>query len=361
MKIGFVITGLGIGGAEKFLLNLLPNLKYKKFIVSLTNLNDFGMKLERKGIKVYYLGLNKFNFLQTVFKFKRIINYEKPDLLDTYLIHANLYGRLFGKLFGIKKVVCSIRSDYSNFKFLKFLDKITQNLVDLYILNSRALLKYFYNEISTNVKRVKILRNGIDIKEVYNEIEKNFNIRRDLGLKKSSFLVEFVGRLIPDKNLPILIKAIKLCDKKIYLLIVGDGPERRNLKKLINKLKLNNRIFLLGKRKDAINFLNDSNVFVLPSLREGMSRALLEAMALKKVCIVSNINQNKVLIKDGFNGMIFDPRNVNDLAKKIMLVYNDKIQADFGKRCYEIIKNKFNLHEIITQYENLMTLLYNES
>ena len=99
MNICFLITGLGMGGAERYLLNLLPKVKYNKFIISLTNLNDYGKELEKSGIKIYYLGLNEItgiNLPLVIMRFRRVIKHEKPDVLDTYLIHANLFGRVFG-------------------------------------------------------------------------------------------------------------------------------------------------------------------------------------------------------------------------------------------------------------------------
>ncbi|MBW3020953.1 hypothetical protein KY334_06665, partial [Candidatus Woesearchaeota archaeon] len=136
MKLGIVITGLGTGGAENHLLKVLPKLKIPLFVVSLTNLNDIGKELENKGIKVYYLGLNKFNLLSVIKKYKNILRKEKPSVIDTYLIHANIFGRLFTprKI----KLINSVRGDYFNrndFKFskiVKFFDKITRKRVDLW-------------------------------------------------------------------------------------------------------------------------------------------------------------------------------------------------------------------------------------
>ncbi|MFX1256857.1 MAG: glycosyltransferase [Promethearchaeota archaeon] len=358
MKICFLITGLGVGGAEKFLLNLVPRLKFEKFVISFANSNDYGKELEKKGVKVYYLGTNKINLPMVIFKFKKIIKSEKPDIIDSYLIYANLFGRIFGKIFGIKRNISSIRSDYARFKLLRFLDMISQNYVNLFILNSKALHNYVHKQNHVPVKKIKILPNAIDIKKIYNKLDRNYDVRRELCIEKDRFLLVTVGRLIKDKNISSLIKAMKLVYEPLSLIIIGDGQQRRNLIKLTKRLNLNNKIFFLGKRNDVFNIINSSNVFILPSLREGMSNALLEAMTLKKVCIVSNIPQNTELIKDGFNGFIFNPKNIDELANVITKIYENKNLRNLGEKSFELIKRTYSIEKIIKKYETIVKNLF---
>lgn len=360
MKICFLITGLGTGGAERHLLNLVPKLKFEKFIISLLNLNDFGKQIEKKGIKIYYLGLNKLNLLSVIIRFRKIIKKENPDILDTYLIHSNLFGRFFGRLFGVKKIIASIRNDYSEFKILNFIDRISCKLVDLYILNSKSLLNYVHKKNHIPSKKIEIIPNGIDLIKIYSELNKNNDVRKELGLKSDSFVVLCVSRLYKHKNISILLKAFKLVNKNIYLVIIGEGPEKKNLKRLLEKLNMCDNIFFLNKRRDVHNIIYNSNVFVLPSLREGMSNVLLEAMALKKICIVSNIPQNRELIKDGFNGFVFDPKNERDLTEKIMRIYKNKNIELFGLKSFKVIQKNYDIEQIINKYENIVKIVYDK-
>lgn len=359
MKICFLITGLGIGGAEKHLLSLVPNLRFEKFIISLTSNNAIGLEIANKGVKINYLGLTKFNLPLILLRFRKIIKKEKPDIIDTYLIHSNLFGRIFGRLFGVKNIISFVRSDYSDFKLLNFLDKITQNFVNLYILNSNALLNYVNKKNHVPLNKIQVIPNGIDLEEIYNELDNEYNVRKEMGLKDNSFVVVCVARLIKDKNLSMLIKAMKLVNKNIYLLIVGDGPERKKLYNLTKKLNLKEKIFFFGKRKDVLNIINSANVFILPSIREGSSYALLEAMALKKICIVSNISQNMELIRDGVNGIVFNLMNIKDLAKKIMQVYKNKKFASLKQEAFNLIKKKYNINKLVTKYEKMIELILN--
>ncbi|MFC1754977.1 glycosyltransferase, partial [Thermoproteota archaeon] len=299
MKICFLITGLSMGGAEMHLLKLVPRLKCEKFIISLTSDNRFGRRLgndnqigtriEKKGVKIYYLGFNIINIISVINKFKKILKKEKPDILDTYLIHANIFGRLFGRVGNVKKIISSVRNDYSDLKLMNWLDRMTQRKVDLYVPNSHALVNYLHNKNKIPLSKIKVVPNGIDLKELYSKVNKRFDIRKELKLSKNSFVVLYVGRLHQQKNLSTLIRAMREVNEKIYLVIAGDGPEKAHLRGLISSLKLTKRVVLLGKRTDVPNLLNSSDAFILASLKEGMSNALLEAMALKKPCLVSDI------------------------------------------------------------------------
>lgn len=354
MKIGFLITGLGIGGAEKHLFKLVPRVKFNSFIISLTNNNYIGKEIEKNGIKVYYLGLNKFNLFSVILRFGRILIREKPDILDTYLIHSNLFGRIFGRLFRVRKIISSIQNDYSDLKLLNFIDKITKNFVDLYIPNSKTLLSYIHMKNNVPPRKIKIITSGVVLKEIYNNLDKNYDIRKELGLKKNNFIAVCVARLQKQKNISTLIRAMKFVNKNISLVIVGDGSERKNLINLSKNLNLMNKIFFLGVRKDVLNIVNSSNVFILPSLKEGMSNALLEAMVLKKCCIVSDIPQNKELIKNNFNGIVFGKKNEKELAKKIERVYENQNLKSFGEEAYKVIKEKYLIKNLIKKYEKLI-------
>lgn len=360
MKICFLITGMGVGGAERHLSKLIPLLKSDKFIVSLSNIDDFGKILENQGVRIYYLGFKKFNFFSVINRFRNILQKEKPDILDSYLIHSSLFGRIFGKLFGIKKVISSVRNDYSTFRFLSFLDRITQNKVDLYLINSYSLFSYVNQILRVPIRKIKVIQNGLDLEKIYTNLDYKYNIRKELGLKEERIIIISISRLRKQKNLSILIKAMQHLDDNFILVIVGDGSERNNLIKLTNELKIKHRVYFLGKRFDIFNILNSSDIFILPSKIEGMSNALLEAMALKKCCIVSNIPQNRELIEDYVNGLTFKIDNEIELSEKILYALENKGNITYGENAYQIIKSKYNINVIAKKYEKILRDIYSK-
>jgi len=339
MKIGYIITGLGTGGAEKHLLKTLPLSKHDKFVISLTNQNSIGKKLEKKKVKVYYLNLSKFNFILPLLNLFIILYKENPNLINTYLIHANLIGRIAGKILRIP-VINSVRNDYSYSRIYSFLDKLTSGFVKVYAPNSKSLSSYL-RKIKVPKNKIIYLSNVIDTTEFNNlkDIRSNFNIR------KSSKVFISVARFVKQKNHKIIIDAFREYSenhKNSFLFLLGDGKLLKEYKK---KYTSKNIIFT-GKVDNVKDFLYSSDTFILASSREGMSNALLEAMYLGLNCIVSNIKQNTELI-DKNCGYSF--KNKSDLVKLL------SSENKFGKNAQKKIKRLYNLKDYYSNYEEVIS------
>ena len=335
MKIGYIITGLGTGGAENHLLKVLPKLKYRKFIISLTKNNTIGKLIQKKGIKVYYLNMNRFNFPFQIIKLIKILNKERPDILDSYLIHSNLLTRFISKFMKIPNIN-SVRNDYSYSKIYTFADRITSPLVNVYAPNSKALLSYL-KKIKINQSKIIILNNIIDESEFKNLK----NLRKKYNIKKSSKVFISVARFVEQKNHKMIIEAFQeynLKEKNSFLFLLGDGKLLKEYKK---KYKSKNIIFT-GRVDNVKDFLYSSDTFILASSREGMSNALLEAMYLGLNCIVSNIPQNTELIKNN-SGFIFKSK-----SQLIKLMSNEN---KFGKNAKKRIQSLYNLKDFNSKYK----------
>lgn len=299
MKICMMITGLGVGGAENHLLKLLPHLSHEVCIISLTPANEIGLKIEDLGFKVYYVNMK--SYYVPFFKIFRILLKEKPDVIDSYLIHANLLSRLFSFKC---KIVNSVRNDYSDLWFLNFLDRLTRNFVNLWIPNNKALIPYLKRN-GVSESRIRVLENGVNTLSV----NKKYSVKRELGLKSDSTVMVCVARLVKQKNHLFLLQALLKLPVSYHLVLVGDGPERVNLEKFVSAHGLSSRVHFLGSRTDAVSVINSSDIFVLASFKEGMSNALLEAIYLGKRVLVSDIPANR------FCGCTFT--SMKDFIKKV--------------------------------------------
>ena len=356
-KTLFLITGLGYGGAERFLLKLLPLLdKSRVVVVSVTGLNDIGAELESEGVRVVYLNSGKsFKFFRSILGLRRVIKEFRPTVMMTFLIHADLFGRFFGRLFGVKKVICNIRNDYSKINNLWKLDRLTRFMVSSYVINSPSLKSYMKR---IKVSNYSIISNGIDL-DYMDSI-------KPVSLDVSGKKLVTVSRLEKQKDIGTLIKSLKYLDD-YSLVIVGDGSQKRQLRELSSSLGLSDRVHFLGYREDAVSVMKNCDIFVLPSITEGMSNSLLEAMSIGLPCLVSNIKQNRVLIKDGENGLTFSLSNPKDLSKKIKLIEQadtEKTESEnnkksltknkYGKAAKQTIKNNYNLDSVKKDYERLL-------
>jgi len=149
----------------------------------------------------------------------------------------------------------------------------------------------------------------------------------------------FVGRLSKEKGTETIMKISKKLPNDINLLIVGSGPESEKIKKLSETL---NNIHYLGYQthENSIKLIRGSDILIQPSLHEGISTTILEAMACKTPIIASNVGGNKELISDNQNGFLINPESDDELIRKIMMILEDKLLAKkFSEKSFELIKN----------------------
>jgi len=196
---------------------------------------------------------------------------------------------------------------------------------------------------------------GFDSNRFRNSL-KNDSLRTEFNLTKDSIILLSVGELNKRKNHKVVINAIKMLNKKdIFYFIIGEGKLRGFLTKLIIKLGLSDRVFLLGYRKDIPNLLRASDIFIFPSIREGLGMAALEAMASGLPLIASHINGIKDYTLNGTTGYNFNPRNKKQLAKLILkLSFNSEMRNKVSKTNQEI-SHTYDLDIVKVEIDNILT------
>lgn len=346
-----LITGLESGGgAETFLSRIIPQLDedtdVHHVVCSLLPPGAVGDQLRTAGVEVRSLDQRSKFDPRLITRYRRLIKELQPDMQINYLIHADLLGRIFGKLFGAKKIVSFIRNNHQDWTD-KLVEKMTIRLVDCLLTNSQAVMDYYAANYQIP-DCTSVIPNGVPLPE---DIEKTSH-------EDDSFVIITVARLHPVKSLQTLVEAAAISKEDIpnlEVLFVGEGQEETRLKQLATKLGVGKHAFFLGKRDDVPDILAASDVFVLPSHREGMSNALLEAMAMGLPPVVSNIPENTELVTDGENGLVFDLGDAESLAAKLRKLFTDsQLREDYGRNSRQRIEDQYaieatrkNLQEFI--------------
>lgn len=193
-----------------------------------------------------------------------------------------------------------------------------------------------------NVKRVEYIHGiGINTERLSLCDEKN-NIRKELGLAQEDFIVLSVGELNKNKNQKIIIQAIELLkDPQIHYILCGKGEQMNNLKKQVKKAGLDNNVHFLGYRKDVVDICSQSDVFVMPSFREGLPVASLEAMYCGLPLVTSNIRGLVDVMENGVTGFLCMPNDIRAFVNGI-----EKLKSDFNLRQKMAKLNK----RIVTPY-----------
>ena len=194
---------------------------------------------------------------------------------------------------------------------------------------------------------------GIDLNKLQSSNTEVDKVRRKLGIPKDAFVLVSVGEIIKNKNHSIVIDAIeRLNSNRIWYLLCGEGNLQSEYIKKISNFKYNKQILFLGFRKDIADILNASDVFVFPSIREGLSVSLMEAMACGKPCIVSDIRGNHDLIQNDKGGYLVK-QNCEEYVESIQRLLNDPQKRDsFGMYNKERIKD-YGLNHVLEQMSSI--------
>ncbi len=308
-KIIEFITNLNDGGAESLVKDyalLLDSTKFDVCILTIRNLTNTSVykTLKSNNIKIISI-YPKWNLIIKIFnklfgkyyidyKIKKIICFEKPNVIHAHLYVLKYLNRVSDSLNGIKLFyTChSIPSCYFGEKYLEQTNA-AKNLIDNYGMQLIALHDDMKKELDSLFMRnnTVVIKNGVNFDKFDIECSQRGRLRKQLNISEEAFVVGHVGRFTYQKNHMFLLdvfKAVKDKEKKSVLLLVGSGDEKRKIVKRINELGLHDNVIILSHRTDIPELMSIMDVFVFPSIIEGFGIVLVEAQLSKLRCIVSD-------------------------------------------------------------------------
>ena len=358
MKILHIITGLDFGGAERLLVNFTKYQVLNHTIEIVYFKGSPRLKDEfHPSIKIHHIRLD-YKVLSQV---RRLIKHIQPDIVHTHLGHSDLIGLWACRGLNVK-LFCTMHNiwfkwnykDYLIFTLYYFLFKTVASKCKVVCI-SEVVAKHATNTLGVKKENVKVLYNGVPSIE----IDKNKNeIRQTLNISSSDFVTLFVGRLEKQKSVHILLLAAAELKNKIpniKVIILGDGSLAEDLKKLSQKLEIETLVEFRGVTKNSELYFAASDLFVLPSIFEGIPLVILEAFRANLPIVASNIEGTRELINNEINGWLFPVEDHKKLAELILQMHkNTEIRIKIGKSGYESFKNKFD----IVNYAKQLELLY---
>jgi glycosyltransferase involved in cell wall biosynthesis len=360
-KILFILSSGKLSGGEKVALDIANGLKNEfEFIFYLPEEPQKEFLEYLKDFKVY------FSKDKAIFKIsknlKEAIVKENPDIIVCHGIRSSIYLKI--TLFYLKK----------NFKFIYVLHgihfirrKFPFNYIFLFweIFTNRIFVDKLVCvgkddfDLARKLKlskkeKIVLIENGININE-YRNIPSGF-LRKKFQLNNVKILLT-ICRLHYPKDVKTLIKALNLLrNENLVLFIVGEGPDRKDLEKLVDSLNLNEKIKFLGFQKEVKEILKDADIFVLSTRWEGLPIVILEAWASKIPVIASNVHGIKNLIENEKDGLLFEFGNEKDLTEKIkILLKNEEMRKKLAENGFLKVAQKFNIERMINQYKLLFT------
>jgi glycosyltransferase involved in cell wall biosynthesis len=365
INVVHLVLSLETGGMERFVYEHCIGIDKKKFNVSvccIDRLGGFYQNLVDNGFKVDLLQKNQKHF-DYFFPF-RLRKYLISNEIDVLHIHSGAFflGSFAGFMAKTKGIIYTEHGRHLvEPKIIFLLDKISCLFTDRIVVVSPDLKKHLTEKIKLPEKKIITIINGVDT-NCFSPREKSKNLLAQFGLKKSSKIIGTVGRLADIKDHATLIKAFKIVLDNIpesKLIIVGDGPCENYLKDLSVELGIYGSVIFTGNQKDIQQILNLFDVFVLPSLREGTSLSLLEAMASGVAPIVTNVGGNPNVVKNGYNGYLVKPGDFGGMALMITDFFKDFAKIDYIKNnARKSVQDKFSLDKNIELYIKIYLELF---
>ncbi len=369
ITIAHLITGLTTGGAEATLLKLVSRMDRRQFrnvVISLTNRGALGDRIEAEGVRVEALHLNPAipNPI-ALLRLVRILRRLKPDVLQTWLYHADLAGLLVAKISGVPILAANIRCsaiDLANFgrmtgAIMKTLARFSA-VPNAVIVNSQAG-KAVHEQLGYRPRRWELIPNGFDLDMFRPSAVARTELRRELQLDESMQLIGAAGRFDPMKDYPMLLEAaaaVAGAHPGVHFVLAGSGVDASNrlLRDRIASLGLESRVQLLGVRKDMPRIMAALDLFVSSSsYGEGMQNTVGEAMASGISCVVTDVGDAALLV--GQSGRVVPVRDATALAAamKEMIALPASEREAMGGRARQRIAEHFSIAAATARYEDL--------
>lgn len=365
IKILHVVHSFNVGGLENGIINLINKSNEEHFIheiCCMTKSGDAESRLE-KSVKVHEMHKRRGNDWRMIPKLAKLIGELKPDI-----VHTRNWGTIDGIVAAkIKGVSSIIHGEHGwnmddplgrNFR-RRMVRRILSGAVSQFVAVSEDIRRWMIDSIGIKDTKISKILNGVDTERFHpgNKSE----ARKILGFSEEDILIGTVGRFDPIKDQQLLLQAFSDLQgdgKEPRLILIGDGPERKVLESVKEKLPCKDRIVLLGERNEIERILSALDIFVLSSKNEGMSNTILEAMAGGLPIVATSVGGNLELVTQGKTGLFFEPGDIRGLteALKFYMEHEEerRLHGSNG-RCKA--EQHFSLNRMVQDYETLYTSL----
>ncbi|MFA5076244.1 MAG: glycosyltransferase [Patescibacteria group bacterium] len=350
IKIIQIVATLGIGGAEKMVVDLathLPRDKYQVKVVAVVRGGILAEKLLQQGIEVKIIGKSTKLGLGTLWRLYQYLKAEQPDIIHTHLFGADTYGRLAAWLARRDGKPIIISTEHSlNYqegkikKWLKYrLAKVTQRIVAV----SQAAKGYSVQVEKIEPNKISVIHNGVKMAKLEKQRQHN------------RLIIGSISRLERDKGYTYLIKALdRIRELNWECWLVGDGADRGRLEDLARRSDLDHRIKFFGWQLDIKRYLEQMDIFVLPSLEEGLSIALIEAGLAGLPVVATRVGGIPEVVLPNQTGILVPAKDEKNLAQALrQLILDPELRKSLGLQGQALTKEKFGLETMISEYQKL--------
>lgn len=363
--IAHVIHHLGTGGMENGLVNLINHMppgRYRHAIICLQGSTGFRQRIRRDDVEIYDVAQRDGHDLGAYWRLYKILRGLQPDILHTRNLSA-LESQMVGAAARIRARVHGehgrdVYDLHGKSRKYNLLRRVMQALVGHYIAVSRDLADWLVETVGVPRRKVTQIYNGVDSVKFHPQSGARAAIGPSGFAGDGAIVIGSVGRLARVKDYPTLLRAFHrllamhpASGAPLRLVLVGDGPTRAACEHLVETLGLRAQVWLAGDRDDVPELMRGMDLFVLPSLGEGISNTILEAMASGLPVIATAVGGNPELVLPGQTGTLVPPADAEQMAQALLDFANDPARMrQAGKLARAEVEKRFSMEAMVEGY-----------
>jgi len=360
-----VVYSFSVGGLENGLVNLLncmPAQRWRHAVLSLTRISGrFAERVQRSDVQFIELDKRPGHLVRDYPRLYRLFRQLRPEVVHTRNLAAleavvpawaaGVPVRIHGEHGWNREDPDGRRRRYH------YVRALYRPFVSRYVALSRHLEEYLERRVGVPPHRVSQIYNGVDT-ERFRPGQARERITGCPFGHPEDFVAGWVGRMDPVKDLPNLLqgfaRAAQRAASRLRLVLVGDGPMRQAVERLVEQHGLRERVWLAGERADVAELMRGLDCFILPSLGEGISNTILEAMATRLAIVATRVGGNGELIEPGMTGLLVPPGDSDALAEALARYSSDRAMARrHAKAARRVAQTRFSLARMVTDYCSL--------
>jgi glycosyltransferase involved in cell wall biosynthesis len=361
MRILFLSTSMGMGGADSQLLVAAQDLQARGHdihVVSMTPLGPMGLRARTSGIATESLEMRRgIPDPRGLARLIRIVRAWQPDVIHSHMVHANLMARALQLVAPVSALISTVHNIYEGNALLMAAYRLTNGLVDRMTIISEAAAERFIRERIIPRDLLRVVPNGVDPELYRQPAEVRDGLRRQLGLG-AEFVWLAVGRFETAKDYPNMLRAFASVRERhpgAVLLLAGRGSLQGETESVARELQIGQAVRFLGVRDDVAALVSAADGYLMSSAWEGMPMVLLEAAAGGLPVVTTRVGGTAEVVLDGESGYLAPPGDSQALAAAMERLMNlsEAERRALGERGREHIRMNYGLHRVVERWEEL--------
>jgi glycosyltransferase involved in cell wall biosynthesis len=359
-RVVYLAHAFHVGGAEEMVLNLVRHLpeRFEPTVVCINQAGPIGEEIRGTGVPFRVLKLTP--GLMRPFDVMRLRDFLfecDPDIVHTFLLTASLYGRFAAMLAQVPIVIGTEVNIYEHKRSLHArAERWLMRGTDAVVASAGAVRDFYIDQVKADPSRVEVIYNAVDWAQLQTTMTRG-ETRAAMAIPAEAPVAGIIARLTEQKAHRVLFEALARTPalSQVHLMVVGDGELRDDLRQRVDSLSLSSRVHFVGARRDLGNVLAAIDVFVMPSLWEGLPLSLVLAMGAGLPVIATAVAGIPEVVQDGVSGLLVTPGDVTGLGAAMARVFaNDTERVRFGQAARAFVRPRFG----VDGYVNSVSALY---